>query len=59
MLHQGRGSALLIVSRESDFCVQVYTLEKVLNLKKDPLSGVSFLDEALKVCVDIHIITGG
>jgi hypothetical protein len=29
-------------------CIKVYTLEKVLNLKKDPLSGVSFLDEALK-----------
>jgi hypothetical protein len=28
---------------------QVYTLERVLKLKKDPVSGVMFLDEAMKV----------
>jgi len=27
----------------------VYTLEKVLKLKKDPISQVVFLDEAMKV----------
>lgn len=29
---------------------QVYTLEKVLKLKKDPISQIVFLDEAMKVC---------
>jgi hypothetical protein len=28
---------------------QVYTLEKVLKLKKDPVSQMVFLDEAMKV----------
>ena len=28
---------------------QVYTLEKVLKLKKDPVSQIIFLDEAMKV----------
>ena len=28
---------------------QVYTLEKVLKLKKDPVSQIVFLDEAMKV----------
>lgn len=28
---------------------QVYTLEKVLKMKKDTLSGINFLDEAMKV----------
>jgi hypothetical protein len=27
----------------------VYTLEKVLKMKKDALSGINFLDEAMKV----------
>ncbi|KAI0044340.1 hypothetical protein FA95DRAFT_1497209 [Auriscalpium vulgare] len=30
-------------------CIKVYTLEKVLKLKKDPVSQVVFLDEAMKV----------
>ncbi|KAI0250167.1 Golgi transport complex subunit 5-domain-containing protein [Lactifluus subvellereus] len=30
-------------------CVKVYTLEKVLKLKKDPISQIVFLDEAMKV----------
>lgn len=30
-------------------CVKVYTLEKVLKLKKDPVSQIVFLDEAMKV----------
>ncbi|KAN0090816.1 Golgi transport complex subunit 5 domain containing protein [Tylopilus felleus] len=37
-----------LVEEMAGCCIKVYTLEKVLNLKKDPLSGVSFLDEALK-----------
>ena len=32
---------------------QVYTLEKVLVLKKDPVTQVVFLDEAMKVGVNI------
>jgi len=27
----------------------VYTLEKVLKMKKDTVSGINFLDEAMKV----------
>lgn len=30
-------------------CVKVYTLEKVLKMKKDPVSQIVFLDEAMKV----------
>jgi hypothetical protein len=30
-------------------CVKVYTLEKVLKLKKDPVSQIVFLDESMKV----------
>ncbi|CDZ96191.1 Predicted Golgi transport complex 1 protein [Phaffia rhodozyma] len=30
-------------------CIKVYILEKVLKVKKDPASGVAFLDEAMKV----------
>ena len=32
----------------SQCCIKVYTLEKVLKLKKDPISQVVFLDEAMK-----------
>jgi hypothetical protein len=34
---------------------KVYTLEKVLNVKKDPLTGVSFLDESMTVGIIIHV----
>lgn len=30
-------------------CIQVYTLEKVLKMKKDTVSGINFLDESMKV----------
>ncbi|EIM81196.1 uncharacterized protein STEHIDRAFT_86486 [Stereum hirsutum FP-91666 SS1] len=30
-------------------CIKVYTLEKVLKVKKDPISQVLFLDEAMKL----------
>jgi hypothetical protein len=33
----------------NDSDAQVYTLEKVLKLKKDPISQIIFLDEAMKV----------
>jgi len=32
----------------SQCCIKVYTLERVLKLKKDPISQVVFLDEAMK-----------
>ncbi|KAF8135793.1 Golgi transport complex subunit 5-domain-containing protein [Boletus edulis] len=41
-----------LVEEMAGCCIKVYTLEKVLNLKKDPLSGISFLDEALKATDD-------
>ena len=37
-----------------DCCdLQVYTLEKVLKLKKDPVSQIVFLDEAMKVGLEV------
>lgn len=40
----------LIVDLVPNCCdIQVYTLEKVLKMKKDPISQVVFLDEAMKV----------
>ncbi|VDC03616.1 unnamed protein product [Peniophora sp. CBMAI 1063] len=33
-------------------CIKVYILEKVLKLKKDPVSQIVFLDEAMKVLED-------
>ncbi|KIK94986.1 hypothetical protein PAXRUDRAFT_827467 [Paxillus rubicundulus Ve08.2h10] len=33
-------------------CIKVYTLEKVLNVKKDPLIGVSFLDKSMAALED-------
>ncbi|KAF9245062.1 Golgi transport complex subunit 5-domain-containing protein [Melanogaster broomeanus] len=37
-----------LVEEMAGCCIKVYTLEKVLNVKKDPLTGVSFLDESMK-----------
>ncbi|KIJ67605.1 hypothetical protein HYDPIDRAFT_84403 [Hydnomerulius pinastri MD-312] len=37
-----------LVEEMAGCCIKVYTLEKVLNVKKDPLTGMSFLDEAMK-----------
>ena len=40
----------------AECCIKVYTLEKVLALKKDPVSQVVFLDEAMKVsCIEQHM----
>lgn len=43
----------------ADCCIKVYTLEKVLTLKKDPVSQVVFLDEAMKVNFMSCISTAG
>ena len=38
-----------LIEEMAECCIKVYTLEKVLALKKDPVSQVVFLDEAMKV----------
>ncbi|KAJ7668407.1 Golgi transport complex subunit 5-domain-containing protein [Mycena polygramma] len=38
-----------MVEEMADCCVKVYTLEKVLKMKKDTVSQVVFLDEAMKL----------
>lgn len=38
-----------LIEEMSDCCIKVYTLENVLKVKKDPVSQVLFLDEAIKV----------
>ncbi|KAI0697261.1 Golgi transport complex subunit 5-domain-containing protein [Cytidiella melzeri] len=38
-----------LIEEMADCCIKVYTLEKVLILKKDAVSQVVFLDEAMKV----------
>lgn len=44
-----------------DQCIKIYSLEKVLEIKKDSLTQVSFLEEVSKVCklsyTRAHIIT--
>ena len=43
--------------RIDSFTGKVYTLEKVLNLKKDPTTGISFLDESMKVhFFGVHLV---
>ncbi|KAI7888110.1 Golgi transport complex subunit 5-domain-containing protein [Mucor mucedo] len=37
-----------LMKNMSDHCIKVYSLEKVLELKKDPLTHVSFLEEVAK-----------
>lgn len=37
-----------LIEQMSNCCVKVYTLEKVLNLKRDPATGISFLDVSMK-----------
>jgi hypothetical protein len=34
-----------------DQCIKIYNLEKVLEIKKDPLTQASFLEEVAKVRV--------
>ena len=44
----------LFLGARVDCCdLQVYTLEKVLKLKKDPVSQIVFLDEAMKVGLEV------
>ncbi|RDX50077.1 hypothetical protein OH76DRAFT_1437882 [Lentinus brumalis] len=38
-----------LIEEMADCCVKVYTLEKVLKVKRDPVTDVVFLDEAMKV----------
>lgn len=35
-------------------CIKVYVLERVLKLKKDPVTQNTFLDDALSVCPRYH-----
>ena len=51
LLHQGRPDTIDPVRRGLCARQQVYTLEKVLVVKKDPVTQVVFLDEAMKVCL--------
>ena len=43
------GSLESLIEEMADCCIKVYTLEKVLRLKRDPVTDVVFLDEAMKV----------
>jgi conserved oligomeric Golgi complex subunit 5 len=38
-----------LVEEMADCCIKVYTLERVLSVKKDLVTKVGFLDEAMKV----------
>jgi hypothetical protein len=49
VLHQSTLYALLCPLIGGLTRFQVYTLEKVLKLKKDPVKQISFLDEAVSV----------
>ncbi|KAI0823334.1 Golgi transport complex subunit 5-domain-containing protein [Trametes gibbosa] len=43
------GSLESLIEEMADCCIKVYTLEKVLKVKHDPVTDVVFLDEAMKV----------
>ncbi|KAH9895023.1 Golgi transport complex subunit 5-domain-containing protein [Cubamyces lactineus] len=43
------GSLESLIEEMADCCIKVYTLEKVLRIKRDPVTDVVFLDEAMKV----------
>ena len=43
------GSLESLIEEMADCCIKVYTLEKVLKIKRDPVTEVVFLDEAMKV----------
>jgi hypothetical protein len=40
----------VLIEDISQCCIKVYTLEKVLRRKKDPVTQVDFLTEAMNVC---------
>ena len=46
------GSLESLIEEMADCCIKVYTLEKVLRVKRDPVTDVVFLDEALKVSLE-------
>lgn len=46
---QGKLDYAMFSVGPNDSDAQVYTLEKVLKMKKDPISQIIFLDEAMKV----------
>ncbi|KAH7924634.1 hypothetical protein BV22DRAFT_1090567 [Leucogyrophana mollusca] len=39
----------ILIEEMTGCCIKVYALEKVLKLKKDPVTQVTFLDEAMKL----------
>ena len=43
------GSLESLIEEMSGCCIKVYTLEKVLKVKRDPVTDVVFLDEAMKL----------
>ena len=43
------GSLESLIEEMSDCCIKVYTLEKVLKVKRDPVTDVVFMDEAMKL----------
>ncbi|KAH9940460.1 uncharacterized protein BXZ73DRAFT_98890 [Epithele typhae] len=43
------GSLESLIEEMADCCIKVYTLEKVLKVKRDPVTDVVFMDEAMKV----------
>ena len=43
------GSLESLIEEMADCCIKVYTLEKVLRIKRDPVTDIVFLDEAMKV----------
>ena len=43
------GSLESLIEEMADCCVKVYTLEEVIKIKRDPVTDVVFLDEAMKV----------
>lgn len=43
------GSLESLIEEMSDCCIKVYTLEKVLKVKRDPVTDVIFMDEAMKL----------
>ncbi len=46
---QGKLAYVIYAFDLNGYDAQVYTLEKVLKLKKDPISQIVFLEEAMKV----------
>lgn len=46
---QGKTCVRFLDIDRNGYGPQVYSLEKVLKMKKDPISQIVFLDEAMKV----------